>query len=111
MNVLTPEQLDALLADIGRRLKAEFGPCRFYLFGSYAAGLPLPESDLDLMVVIPESSESPLRRCVRAVRALSGVRVPKDVIVRTEAEFERRAGWASSLERTVKEKGRLLHAA
>lgn len=38
-----------------------------------------------------------------------GLRVPVEVKVVTEAEFERRSHWISSIERIVEEKGKLLY--
>jgi predicted nucleotidyltransferase len=31
-----------------------FRPCRIILFGSYASGTPTPDSDVDVLVVMPE---------------------------------------------------------
>ncbi|MCX5691748.1 MAG: nucleotidyltransferase domain-containing protein [Planctomycetota bacterium] len=111
MNVLSPLELDRKLAEAKRRLQAMFGPCEIYLFGSYATGTPRAESDIDLAVVLPSSNLDFHTRCVEARKALMGFGHPLDVLVYTVAEFEERAGWFASLERTVKETGRLLHAA
>ncbi len=111
MNALSGERLESVLRDAAARLRAEFGPCRVYLFGSYAYGHPGPDSDLDFMVVVRDNGEGTYALTVRAIHALSGLGPPKDVLVRTESEFQRRAGWLSSLEREVSTKGRLLHAA
>ena len=47
-----PPVTDELLADIARRIVAEFHPYRIILFGSYAYGTPHAESDVDLLVVM-----------------------------------------------------------
>ena len=36
-----------------RRIAEEFHPERIILFGSYAYGTPGPDSDMDLLVVLP----------------------------------------------------------
>jgi predicted nucleotidyltransferase len=108
---LTREQLEGVLREATDRLRREFGACRVYLFGSYAYGRPSPDSDLDFMVVVPDNGESTYELNVRAIGALSRLGVPKDVIVRTESEFQRRSHWLSSIENEVSLKGRLLHAA
>lgn len=109
--VLSDAQLDQKLKDAQRRLQCAFGPCSIYLYGSYAAGTPKVDSDIDLAVVVPASNLDFHSRCVRARLALAGFGHPLDVMVYTAEEFEERAGWFASIERTVKETGRLLHAA
>ncbi|MGC8791873.1 MAG: nucleotidyltransferase domain-containing protein [Bryobacteraceae bacterium] len=60
---------------------------RIVLFGSLAAGTPVPGSDADLLIVL-RSSELPfLERLVRYRPVLPGLAV--DVFVYTEAELER----------------------
>ena len=41
------------IREFGRRLAREFKPRRIVLFGSYAYGNPRPDSDVDLLVVMP----------------------------------------------------------
>ncbi len=41
------------IADLGNRIAKEFQPERIILFGSYAYGKPRPDSDVDLLVVLP----------------------------------------------------------
>jgi predicted nucleotidyltransferase len=55
------------------RLKAEFQPDEIYLFGSHAWGVPTDDSDVDLMVIVRDSSEKSIRRMQRAHRCLSGL--------------------------------------
>ena len=111
MHPLTPAQLEAVLAEAVRRLRAEFGPCRVYLFGSYAEGRAGQDSDLDLMVVLPGDSNTTFRHGVRGLQALSGVGHPIDVLVRHEREFNERSLRLSTIEHEVFIKGRMLHAA
>ena len=102
---------DPVLAEIVRRLVAAFQPERIYLFGSMARGDAGPDSDYDLMVVVPVSDLAPHRRDVLAFRALCGVGAAKDVVVYTREEFESRSRAASSLAAVVLHEGRLLYAA
>ena len=46
-----------LLAEMTRRLVAEFHPERIILFGSHAWGKPTDDSDVDLFVIVPETAE------------------------------------------------------
>lgn len=82
-------ELPPELGEITARLVAEFDPEAVYLFGSYAWGEPDEDSDLDILVVVAESDTSPAKRMTRAHRALRDIRIPTDVLVKTQAEFER----------------------
>jgi predicted nucleotidyltransferase len=111
MPVLGAEELDVKLAEIVRRLRAAFSPVAIYFFGSYAYGTPEPHSDIDLLVVVPDSPHSPYQRDGQAYRALRGIGVPKDVLVYTRAEFEHRSALPVSFERTIRTKGKLIYVA
>lgn len=102
---------DPVLAEIVRRLVDALHPDRIYLFGSRARGEAGPDSDYDLLAVVPESDLAPHRRDVLAFRALCGVGAAKDVVVYTREEFELRSRAASSLPATVLREGKLVYAA
>src|SRR5438128_5401194 len=76
-----------VLKEIVRRLVEAVDPDRIILFGSRARGDARPDSDVDLLI-IKESHEFIHRRAIPAYRALSGLRVAKDIIWRTPAEVE-----------------------
>jgi len=111
MHVLSQTELDPLLSEIVARLRAALSPVAIYLFGSYACGTPSPNSDIDLLVVVADSPLDPYERDAVAYRALGDVPVPVDVQVYTQSEFEQRSALRVSFERTVKNKGKLIHAA
>ena len=52
----------SLLDEAVKRLKKEFQPVEIYLFGSHAWGMPHDNSDVDIMVIVSESSEPPIKR-------------------------------------------------
>jgi predicted nucleotidyltransferase len=108
---MTREQVEQVLPEIVRRLCAALAPERIYLFGSCAYGAPGRDSDVDLLVVVPESRLGFYQRATEASRALDGIAVPIDVLVYTREEFDGRASLSVSLERTVLNKGKLLYAA
>lgn len=101
----------ALLNETVQRIVATFDPIAIYLYGSHAYGQPHQDSDIDLLVVVNDSSLPPHQRAVTAYRALRGLFVPVEIKVATRAEFERRARWQSSIEKTVQEKGKVLYGA
>lgn len=76
-----------ILQEISRRITADLHPDQIILFGSHAWGSPSAESDVDLLVIVADSDETPHRRAVKAHRALRGLPVPCDIIVRTRAEI------------------------
>jgi len=99
----------ALLAEVTRRLVDEFHPEQIILFGSHAWGMPDEESDVDVVVVVPESDLSPHLRAARAYRSLRGLPIPIEVRVRTRAEFDRYRSVPASLERQISEEGKRLY--
>jgi predicted nucleotidyltransferase len=101
---------DPALAEIVRRLVEALRPDRIYLFGSRARGEAGPDSDYDLMVIVPTSDLPGYRRDQLAYRALLGMGVAKDVVVWTREEFDRRARVPASFPATIVREGRLLYA-
>ncbi|MBI2913424.1 MAG: nucleotidyltransferase domain-containing protein [Chloroflexi bacterium] len=102
---------DPVLAEIVRRLAEAYRPERIYLFGSVARGDAGPDSDHDLMLIVPDEAAPERRDSVLASRVLRGTGVAADVLVWTRSRFERRKHVVASLPATVLRDGRLLHAA
>jgi predicted nucleotidyltransferase len=98
-----------LLAEITRRLVAEFQPEEVILFGSHAWGTPNEDSDVDLLVIVSHSDEKPVQRAIRAHRCLRGLLVPADILVKTRAEVDRYRHVRASLERKMLEQGKVLY--
>ena len=109
--MLSMSEFETILDDIVARLRAAFSPVAIYLHGSHAYGTPNRDSDIDLLVVVEDSDLDPYERDARAYRALREIPVPLDVQVYTRQEFDERAALKVSFERTVKSKGKLIHAA
>jgi len=103
--------MDAILGSILRRLVEAYQPEAVYLFGSRARGQPDPESDYDLLVVVPADAPEARRRPQLAVRALRGVGVPVDAVVMTRPAFDLRAHVVNSLPEAALREGRLLYGA
>ena len=103
--------LEPMLAEIIRRLVAAYQPERIYLFGSIARGDAGPESDYDLLVIVPDDAPPERRRSRLAYEALRGTGTAADVLVCTHSYFEARRHLRASLPGTVLREGRLLHAA
>ena len=103
-------QLDeALLKEMTNRLVQTFQPEQVILFGSHAWGTPHAGSDIDLFVVVPESSERPLQRARRARACVGEVRMALDILVKTRSEADKYRHVHASLECQIFEKGRVLY--
>ena len=102
---------DQVLVEIVRRLIDAYHPERIYLFGSRARGEAGPDSDYDILIVIPDDAPETQRRSRLAYEALRGTGVATDVLVWRRASFLQRAHLKSSLPATVIAEGQLLYAA
>lgn len=98
-----------LIETATQRLVEEFQPEQVWLYGSHAWGNPHDDSDVDLLVVVPHSNETPIRRSQRAHRCLRGLRMPKDVLVETRQEVDRVKERKTSLENLILTRGRRLY--
>jgi len=85
-----------------------YQPLRIYLFGSAARGDAGPDSDYDLMIVVPDEAPPDRRRSRRAYVALRGLGIAKDVLVSTVGGFDRQLHLKASLPSTILREGRLL---
>jgi len=96
------------LDEIVDRLVKEYGPERIILFGSHAEGIPTEESDLDLLI-LKETDDRPMERCMAVERLLADRRVPLDLLVYTPSEFLRMYTLGSPLVQEITEKGKVLY--
>jgi predicted nucleotidyltransferase len=95
-------------AEMVRRIVEEFDPQKVILFGSYACGMAGPDSDVDLMVVMPvKGSRRQQRVAVRT--ALSRMGLAKDVFVVTPEEVKRHGGLVGSIIRPALREGKVLY--
>jgi predicted nucleotidyltransferase len=92
-----------------RRIVSRFRPERIILFGSHARGDAGPDSDVDLLIVIPVEG-SRREKAVEIGVALHDIRVPKDIIVTTPEAFEARKEVVGTIEQPAASQGRLLYA-
>jgi uncharacterized protein len=107
----TPMASDSALSEVVRRLVEAYRPERVYLFGSVARGDAGPDSDYDIMIVVPDDAPPELHRSRTAYMALWGTGIASDVLVWTASQFDSRVHLAASLPATIIREGRLLHAA
>ena len=103
------EQLQDILEQIVKRLREGLRPERIILFGSYAYGRPTEGSDIDLLIVVPDSTEPAYRRAQEAYRCVGAVGVSKDLVVLTREEFETQARVSTSLPYRALHEGEVLY--
>ncbi len=101
---------DPVLAEIVRRLIEAYQPERIYLFGSLARGEGGPDSDYDLMVVVPDDAPAQRHRSRLAYQVLRGTGRAADVLVCSRSFFDSRVHVRASLPATIVSEGRLVHA-
>ena len=93
-----------------KRVAKKFHPQQIILFGSHARGEAGPDSDVDLLVVMP------VRRSVRdkrlAIReALHDVPLPLDLLVATPEDFAWRKEVVGTIEWAAAREGKVLYYA
>jgi len=106
-----PSAADPALPEMVRRMVEAYHPLRIYLFGSAARGDAGPDSDFDIMVVVPDDAPRGQQDCEIGYRALWGVGLAKDILVWTKTEFDKRLHLKASLPTTIVHEGKLLYAA
>ncbi len=92
-----------------QRIRKQFNPERIILFGSHARGDAGPDSDVDLLVVMPvEGSKRDAR--LEIALALCDIRVPKDIVVTTPEAYEWRKEIVGTIEHPAAREGKVLYA-
>lgn len=76
-----------IIADIINKIALGYNPEKIFLFGSYAKGTPSEDSDIDLLI-IKETSEPRYKRSVEIQKLLKDSKLPVDIVVYTNDEFE-----------------------
>ncbi len=104
-----PARESQALDEVVRRLVRVYHPEKIYLFGSVARGEAGPDSDYDLMVILPDGAPLSLQSEDLAYRALRGTGAAADILVWTHSNFERQLHLKASLPSTVVREGRLLY--
>jgi uncharacterized protein len=86
MNSMKTTKAREIIGKMVRRIVKKFDPVQVILFGSYARGTAGPDSDVDLLVVMPVEG-SKTDKMIEIRLALRGMGVAKDVFVVTPEEF------------------------
>lgn len=100
----TPDWLPTIVERIVHR----FAPVRIILFGSRARGQARPDSDLDLLVVLPEAPDR-RRAAVEIMRVLRDLPVSKDIIVTTPEHLAQRGQVNGLVYKTALAEGKVIY--
>lgn len=97
------------LVEVVDRLGRSFQPDEIYLFGSWARGEQGPDSDYDLMVIVPDDAPPERRDSRLGYEVLRGTGLAVDVHVWSRSAFDRRLHLRSSLPSAVRREGTSLY--
>ena len=101
-----PEVIEQLV----RRIIEIVQPLRIILFGSAARGEMGPDSDIDVLVVMPEGVHR--RRTAQLLyRQIRGLGVPFDILVATPDDLERHRDNIGLVYQSILQEGREVYAA
>lgn len=98
------QQIDLMV----KRLVERFDPDQIILFGSHARGTAGPDSDVDLLVVMPVSGPKREKQIEMRV-ALHDIAVPKDIILVTPEQVAQRRNIVGTIIRPALREGKVLY--
>jgi uncharacterized protein len=101
---------DSLIREIVRRLLGVSSPDRIILFGSTVMGQMTRDSDIDLLVVAPDASNT-LEERVKLLRALRGLGFPFDVFIIGAERFEETKNIFGGIAYPAHKHGRVIYEA
>lgn len=91
-----------------RKVAKEFKPQKIILFGSYAYGKPTPDSDVDMLVIMPFEGRGAKK--ATEILILTDPRFPIDLLVRTPKQIRERIKLGDFFIREITQKGKVLYA-
>ena len=106
MDAKIQNDLDLIRESVLQAVPAE----AIYLFGSYAYGTPHEESDIDIYVVVPDSTMDlpELQGDIRGLLRKNKGRLDLDLLMGRSSVFNRRKN-GPTLERVIAQKGTMLY--
>jgi predicted nucleotidyltransferase len=92
---------------IGRRIGREFHPERVILFGSHAHGRARPDSDVDILVILPFRGRG-FRKALEILNRLD-LSISIDLLARQPADVKRRYAERDPIIRDALDRGKVLY--
>jgi predicted nucleotidyltransferase len=103
-------ETDTALREVVARIVERAHPLQIILFGSAARGERGPDSDIDLLVVMPDGAHK--RQTAQDLyRELRGINAPVDILVTTPADLARYKDKPGLVYGGILREGRELYAA
>ncbi|MBI4747837.1 MAG: nucleotidyltransferase domain-containing protein [Acidobacteria bacterium] len=101
------EQIERQIHLLCHQIAEKFHPEQIILFGSHAYGHPTPESDIDLLVVMPFEG----RHTQQAIQILNylNILLPMDVIVRTPQQVQERLAIGDPFMQEIVQRGQIMY--
>ena len=103
------EKLEKAIKFLVQRIVVEVHPLRVLLFGSIARGVQNENSDIDLLVIMPEGIHR-RKTAQKLYQNIEGVGVPFDLIVATESDLKKHKNNIGLIYKSAMEEGRELYA-
>jgi len=104
------DTVDQEIEKLVQRIVDAVHPLRIILFGSAARGELTPDSDVDVLVVMPDGTHR--RKTAQYLYGvISGVKVPYDIVVATPSDLEKHRDNIGLIYRTILEEGEEVYAA
>ena len=98
-----------MISEMVNRIVENFDPEKIILFGSHARGEAGPDSDVDLLVVMPvQGSKREKQLEIRAL--LHGIQLAKDIVVSRPEDFDWRKDIVGTIEYPATKEGKALYA-
>ena len=91
-----------------QKIVAKLNPEKIVLFGSYAYGIPNPDSDVDLLVIM-KTRASLKDRSWAVSRLLMPRPFPVDILVKTPKEIEKALGAKDFFLKEILTRGKVLY--
>ena len=101
---------DEQLTELVRRIVEAAHPLRIIVFGAAARGETGPDSDVDLLVVMPDGTHR-LQTMQLLHTKLFGIPLAVDILVATPSDLARHRDNIGLIYRTILEEGKELYAA
>ena len=96
--------------ELVRRIVEEVNPLRIIVFGSASRGEGGPNSDIDVLVVMPEGAHR--RRTAQLLyQNIGGLGVPFDILVATPGDLQKHKDNIGLIYRTILQEGKEVYAA
>jgi predicted nucleotidyltransferase len=105
----TPTADAPVLKEAVRRLAGLYSPERIYLFGSVARGDAGPDSDYDILIVVPDNSPQDHLQSGIGRRAIRDLGLAKDIFVCRSGDFRKQLHLKASFPSTVAREGKVLY--